>query len=109
MSREYEMSVRIRNFDSHKYALINAAACAEWPFENLERTAWDKKFKLCAAAEGKLFGGESEKQFVERLTHAIWKANGAYCIVWVTATYLEDLPCEDYNLNKEEYVKFIKP
>ena len=109
MSREYEMSVRISNFDSHKYALINAAVCAEWPFENLERIIAYRKPKLCAAAEGKLFGGESEKQFVERLTQAIWKANGAYCAVWITTTYLEDLPYNDYQLDKGAYAKFIKP
>ena len=45
---------------------------------------------LRASAQDWLAGGESEEQFTERLSVAIWRANGAYCEVSVDATYLEE-------------------
>ena len=108
MSRAYEMSVEIENFNPDKQAAIDAAACTEWPFDNLDQITGNKSPKLCAVAEGSLCGGESKDEFTERLTHAIWKANRAFCNVLITAVYLEDLPHEDHELSEDDYAKFIK-
>ena len=57
--------------------------------------------------ESSLGGGTSEEEFAESLAHAIWKANAGFCSIRVIATYLEDLPYEDYDFEEDEYVEFI--
>jgi hypothetical protein len=48
-----------------------------------------------------------EEEFTERLSVAIWRANGAYCEVTVNATYLENLPYETHCLNEADYARLI--
>lgn len=43
----------------------------------------------------------------ERLSLAIWRANGAYCDVTVRATYLEELPYETHCLDEADYARLI--
>jgi len=64
--------------------------------------------KLSAYGEGLLGGGETEREFTERLSVAIWRANGAYCEVSVNATYLEELPSETYSLDEDDYARLIQ-
>ncbi len=51
---------------------------------------------------------QSDGDFAERLTAAIWRANEAYCQVVVVPTYLEDLPYEECQLDEEEYKRLIR-
>ena len=51
-------------------------------------------------------GGESEEEFAARVTHAVWKANGGYCEVEVTATYLEELPYTTHELDEDDYAQW---
>jgi hypothetical protein len=103
MSRAYEMSVTISGHELARIETIKAAAGEEWPFQD-----WcDNGEDLTASAEGQLCGGESEEEFTERLSLAIWKANGAYCAVTVDATYLESLPYETHCLDEADYARLI--
>lgn len=68
---------------------------------------YDQEETLTASAEGSLCGGESEEKFTERLSLAIWRANGAYCDVTVRATYLEELPYETHCLDEADYARLI--
>ena len=52
--------------------------------------------------------GRSEEQFTERLSVAIWRANGGYCRVSVDATYLENLPYETHGLDESDYARLIE-
>jgi hypothetical protein len=103
MSRSYEMQVEITGLDPSREEAVKKAAELEWSFESWP--PYDDK--LLAYGEGRLCGGESEEEFVERLTHAIWKANGKFCPVEVRATYLDDLPHETYNLDEGQYDEFL--
>lgn len=107
MSRYYGMSIDITGHAPDRVRAIQKAAEGEWDgFDNNDD--WSKdNHTLSAYAEGSLCGGESEDDFSTRLTHAIWTANGAFCKVTVTATYLEDLPCEIHTLSSEDYDSFI--
>ena len=105
MSRHYEMTVEITGHRPEKADAIRDAAASLWGF-----TDWydqDDTLTLGASAEGSLCGGESEEEFTERLSMAIWKANGAYCDVTVDATYLESLPYESHCLNEDDYTRLI--
>lgn len=98
MSRYYQMDVEITKCDLSRKEKIIEAANDEWDFED-----WYADEYLGASGRSNLCGGESEEEFVVRLSRAVWKANGAYCPVRVTATYLEDLPTEQHLLKEDEY------
>jgi hypothetical protein len=103
MSRHYEMSVEIAGHRPEKADAIREAATNEWEFVD----RYDQDGKLTASAEGSLSGGETEEGFTERLSVAIWRANGAYCEVTVNATYLESLPYETHSLDEDDYARLI--
>ena len=104
MSRCYEMDVEISGFDPEQEPQIRQAAEDEWPFDNWWSLGHGNNG---ASAEGTLCGGESEELFTQRLSIAIWQANGGFCEVVVKATYLEDLPCEIHALDEDDYARLI--
>ena len=68
MSRYYSMSVTITGADPNRFDPIMAAASAEWEFDDW----YSQKGVLTASGDAQLFGGETDQQFAERLTKAIW-------------------------------------
>ena len=106
MSRFYGMNVEISGHDPERAEAIKRAAKDLWSF--LEGWADILEGVLTAYAEDFLTGGETEEQFAHRLIQAVWRANGSYCDVTVKATYLENLPCEDYLLDKDAYEQWLK-
>jgi hypothetical protein len=104
MSRYYEMTVTVSGHDPAKESQIRSAAAEEWPFEDWREQG---EGQLCSSAQDNLCGGLSEEVFAERLSLAIWKANGAYCEVVVNATYLEELPHERHALGEDDYARLI--
>jgi hypothetical protein len=104
MSLFYGMSVDVSGNRPEATDAIKDAATSEWPFGD-----WTEvNKKLSAYGEGRLGGGETEREFTERLSVAIWRANGAFCDVSVSATYLEDLPSETYSLDEDDYARLIQ-
>ena len=81
MSRYYEMGVEILGYAPEKEDQIKQAAEQEWPFADWSSSG---DGTLQASAQDTLGGGESEEQFTERLSVAIWRANGSFCEVVVT-------------------------
>ena len=108
MSRYYEMSVEISEYDPAKVEEIKAAAEAEWSFDDWWSGADVPGETMRASAQGHLSGGESEEAFTERLSLAVWRANGGYCRVSVDATYLENLPYETHSLDRADYDRLIR-
>ena len=111
MSRSYDMTVEISGYDPDKASEIQAAAEREWPFSDwwLAGDEDESEPKMQASAEHSLAGGESEEEFTERLSLAIWRANGRYCEVIVNATFLENLPYEIHTLDQADYKRLIQP
>ena len=103
MSRSYDMQVEITGLDPSREEAVKQAAESQWPFEGWFRDA----DKLSASATDSLCAGVGEEEFAERLTHAIWKANGKFCPVEVRATYLDDMPHETYGFYENQYDEFL--
>jgi hypothetical protein len=106
MSRYYEMYVEIDGYNPNLRAEIEDAASQEWTFDDWSalKGPLDKSDRiptLTAGGRSNLCGGESEDEFAHRLTVAIFRANKGRCKVRVTATYLENLPCETYEFDEE--------
>ena len=109
MSRLYDMTVDISGHDTANVSQIQAAAGGEWPFDDWWLSEEDADEPgMQASAQGSLCGGESEEEFVARLSVAIWRANGSYCQVVVDATYLENLPYEIHTLDESDYARLIQ-
>lgn len=106
MSRSYLISVEVHSPDLNRLFDIETAAQKEWPFKEWD---WLETLKLLSVyAEGSLCCGENKEEFVNRLTKAIWKANGGYCQVLVSATCLEDIPTDDYELTQDDFFRWSK-
>ena len=103
MSRFYRMFVEIQKHNqNNKDAIINAAN-EEWNWDDFD----SYNGNITACGEDNLCGGESEEEFSNRLTTAIWKANGDFCYVIVSCSYLEeDPPTEYYSFGEDEYNKW---
>jgi hypothetical protein len=108
MSRFYEMSVEVSGHDRAKVAEIQAAAEQEWEFDDWWFAGDDDAATMHASGQNSLCGGETEEEFTERLSLAIWRANGGYCHVSVDATYLENLPYETHELDEADYARLIQ-
>ena len=108
MSRFYEMSVEVSGHDSAKVAEVQAAAEQEWPFADWWFAGDDNAATMHASGQDNLYGGETEEDFAERLSLAIWRANTGYCRVSVDATYLENLPYETHGLDEADYARLIE-
>jgi len=107
MSRFYEMTICITDFDKKHRIEIEAAAENEWEFMDWFFQEKTEPCSLAVSGRDNLTGGESEEEFSQRLTEAIWKANKGFCRVEVGAVFLDDLPCEHYEADKEDYQRFI--
>jgi hypothetical protein len=101
MARSYEMTVIVRRVDPACMEAVKEAAESCWDFE-----AW---FPLASAdgqqasGYGNLCGGESEREFADRLAQEIWAANGGYCEVEVRALCVDDLPYETYSFDEDDF------
>lgn len=115
MSRWFEMSVVVTKFKPERRVEIQEKAEQEWP--GFETADWvidhdgprrdAQPLKLTNHAEGSLTGGEDEEHFARRLAAAIMHGNEGPCEVEVTATCMEDLPFERYELGAESYEKLL--
>ena len=104
MSRYYEMMIKVNDMAPDRKDAIEEAARAEWNWGD----SCEGEGSMTLSGDGQLCGGESEDEFAERITTAIWQANGQFCSVEVFATCLEYLPCEQYQLDKDDYDRLRK-
>ena len=105
MSRAYDMYLQVAQIKPKRRKAIKKAAEQNWPFD------WftDSPTLLEGMGESSLCGGEGEHEFAERLARAIWQAQGGYCEVIVTATYLENPPHEDFAFDEEDWLRLAGP
>ncbi|KKM74723.1 hypothetical protein LCGC14_1397510 [marine sediment metagenome] len=104
MSRLYRMTIAVCITDEARQDNIIDAICDEW---GIDYSYYDEEtMRFLAIKEGHL-SSESEPEFVDRISQAIWKANGSYCKIDVCVTCLDDLPYEEHSRNIDDYNQFI--
>lgn len=108
MSRSYDMQVTVSKFNPARQQNIEDICCFEFPFESLEIQPFDTESTMIGSTVGDLYCGESEEEFSERLTKAIWAANSQYCPVTVRLLHLDALPYDVFELGKEAYQEWVK-
>lgn len=108
MSRLYEMTVEIRDFNERNLNPIIEVCCRNWAFARecfLEQADPLNRYgvKIACTAQGVLGNGESDKEFSKRLALAIWNANEGFCRVKVRSVYLEEPPRRTYTYDEDDY------
>jgi hypothetical protein len=93
------MTVTIKGYKALRLGRIQHACRDEWEFDDFIVV----EYGVEATGRSQLCGGETEEEFVDRLTGAIWMANGAFCTVEVTAIYLEEQPTTQHALDEIDY------
>ena len=108
MSRHYRINVEITDtgkmLNAKRQQIIDAFADI-WPVD-YDDTASAGDWMVMEGEEN-LYGGQSESEFVDQIAQAIWKAMGRYVVIQVTATYLDDLPCEMYERDQDSYDRLM--
>ena len=105
MSRHYEMTITIGNFKPARKKAIIKACRNDWEFE--DENCSDASGTLTCFGQSFLGDGMSEEEFADHVAGRIWEANGGFCNVLVRATYLEDLPYEEYERRLQDYRKWL--
>jgi hypothetical protein len=103
------MTVKVSGFKADRKEEVISAADSEWDFDDwIGTTEKDATETLTATGHGNLCGGETEAEFAKRLSRAAFKANGGPCEVEVNATCLDELPCETYSFDENDYEDYVK-
>ena len=109
MSRYCEIELHFHRANPDRVDAVKQAAAEEWPFEDWYALGYpDTPTSFGSSARDNLCSGEGEHEFARRLARAIWEANGDYCEVEIRATYLENLPCETYSFDEDEYGELVR-
>ena len=101
MSRNFSMFVTISGINPDRTEAVQQAAGGEWPFDDW----YESDGVLTSDGDSQLGGGESDDEFSQRLVKAIWAANGGFCEVEVSSTYLDDLPYESFCFDESDYAR----
>jgi len=105
MSRSYNMFIRVTGFNKDNKNQIQEAAEEEWGGLGDDWYCHDNAngVQMSSGADGNLCGGEGKEEFSDRIVNAIWEANDGFCHVEISATLLEDFPCETYSFDERDY------
>jgi hypothetical protein len=104
MSRFYQIDLMVHG--KVKEDEVKEAARGEWGFE--DHQWYNEGELLLGSGQGNICGGVDEKDLALKIARAVWKANGSYCKVSITATYLQELPSDTYLMTEDEYHKYAE-
>lgn len=104
MGRSYEIGLSINNVLPERVEKVKQAATTLWSFEgwNITKQTDDDSFNMYAAGQDTLYG-ETDDAFAHRLANMVWNANGGFCPINVTVTFIEEAPYEEYFFDEEYY------
>jgi len=108
----YEMAITVRLHPTDtkdETGTIIETVIGEWDgFRGDIEVSEDFEGKVIRGyGEGNRHGGESEREFTDRISTAIWKALGEYRYVEIRATCLEDLPHEYHVCDEDDYERLM--
>ena len=108
MSRYYQMNVEVQGFNKDKENDITAILKVNWNYDSCSSYIDEELGPvLSMTGDGYLTAGCTEEQYAEDTAKDVWEENGGYCFVVITATYLEDLPFEEYTFDDKAYEELV--
>lgn len=105
MSRAYSFHIEVKGFAEEKSEEIERALKKETGLDGEPLRCFEDTSVIVFAEDGNLCGGETEEEFVDRVTKSAWKANGKFCTVSVCLTPLDD--CNSYALDESDYDRLM--
>jgi hypothetical protein len=111
VSRSFEFKLSVRGYRAERLRGICGALQTQWDFDPsdfpLEEEPPPKDLSVSGVDE--LCGGTTAEEMADRLAHAVWSANGAYCEVEVWSTFLDVVPPSDvHTWNDGDYQEWIE-
>jgi hypothetical protein len=112
MSKNYHAEIRITGFETENIERIKATIGSVAEFDENEKV-WDAdKLGVLAItyfnSDCFLKTGTGEDDFTERLAKLVWQANGKYCHIKITMTFLDENPDNEYLFEELEYSKLME-
>jgi len=89
------ITLMIYGFEQVNVSAIKRSAEEHWPFER-----WDSRGRLRTSGRNALDDNLTEEDFVDRLSSAIWRANGTFCFITIVIS-------REYVLGEADYAKLI--
>jgi hypothetical protein len=112
MSRAYRMEITVGDGDEEGGLLTSIEIHS---LGDTIQEMWDveEESPVCHGVqayygENALFGGESEEDFSDRVSLAVWESLGRYIPVEIAATCLEHIPSESHFRDEEDYKRLIR-
>ena len=106
MSRNYNMNIEVTGYNPDHAPAITLAMEESWEGDAVISGPRDSQC-IWLNEDGSLCGGQSEDDFAREIATAIMQANQGPCQVHVCATYLDNLPYENYHFDKEDYESLV--
>jgi hypothetical protein len=103
MSRSYGMTITIKDARPEHHETIRTAIEEAWAVDDWLVTGDE----ILVMGDSSLGGGETEEEFADRVSAAIWRENEGFCLVVVNAVYMEVLPYESYCRDEDDYARLM--
>ena len=101
------MQLRVEDLTEEQIDAVAEAIVPLWNWDEDSQFVDTNSNQFSISGTSNLCGGESEQEFADRLSHAVWGALGEYHPIEITATYLENLPYETYTRSEDDYNEFL--
>lgn len=112
MSQTYLFDLFIEGASAGKVDAIGEAVRGAWEFAPLSEDRPDGLAEglvnLDSSGIGSLGAGKTPDEFAEEVAREVWRANGAFCMVRVYSTYMEDLPQDEHRFGIKEFKRLTK-
>ena len=113
MSRAYRMEITVGDGDEEEGGLLTPIEVHS--LADTIQGIWDVEEESPVYhgvqlyyGENALYGGETEEEFTDRLSLAVWESLGRYIPIQVEATNLEHIPSESHSRDKEDYKRLSR-
>ena len=112
MSRAYRMEITVGDEDEEGGLLTSAEVQS---LSDTIQEHWDVEEESPVSdgvqvyyGENALYGGETEEEFTDRVSLAVWESLGRYILVQVEATCLEYIPSVPHSRDEEDYKRLSR-
>jgi hypothetical protein len=113
MSQYYQMDLIIRGLKTKKEGTILAKALDNaWSWEEdgevyPNSSKDDGSFEFYIMGRGNLSGGKDPDILLNEFTEIVWESLKRYADVVLRATYLEQIPYDEYDTDEDAYYRWL--
>jgi hypothetical protein len=103
----YDVHVEVTGYRPQKERAVTHSAITAWP-GNPELHHEVAHSTILVRGRMEIPGFKHPIRVADAITHAIWRANKAFCRVLVGVTYIENAPYDAFELEKCDYDQWLE-